>query len=169
MKPARYALDISDIRFQKGASKEVSENPQIGSVTLRGQDVDLGTVSITGRAENVGEGILLQANAVGTITLTCSRCLDKFKHPLTLNLNEYFAFEDSEAEHLIEDNHIDLGLVIIESLALNLDIKILCKEDCAGICPSCGLNLNKGPCECKEQVINVRWQKLQELKKRMKS
>lgn len=157
-------LDISDIKYQKNASKEVEESLNIGLISLRGQEIDLGILSVKGKASNVEEGILLSGEAKGTIILTCSRCLDKFKHPLKFRINEFFAFKDTEAEYRVEDNLIDLSSIIIESLALNLDIKILCKEDCAGLCPSCGINLNKEPCECKQQPVDIRWHKLQELK-----
>lgn len=162
-----YKFDISDITTEKGASKDIWDNFKIGKVTLRGQEADVGVVNFKGTVENVEEGVVLKARAKGTLILTCSRCLDKFKYPLDIEVNEFYAFEDTEAEHLVENNAIDLSSVIIEALALNLDIKILCKEDCAGLCPSCGASLNRESCDCKDQGIDIRWHKLQDLKKRL--
>jgi len=160
-----FKLDISDIRHQKDAQKSLDYEVQLGEVNVIGQDIDLGAVNIKGDALNIGEGILLKITAEGQMVLNCSRCLDKFKHPLKIRLEEFYSFGKTEAEHFVEGDSIDISSLVLETLALNLDIKFLCDKDCAGLCPRCGENLNKGPCECKDEPIDMRLRKLQEWKK----
>jgi len=160
-----FKLDIRDIGHQKDAQKSIDYQVQLGKVNLRGQEIELGTVKIRGEAVNIGEGIFLRITAEGQMVLTCSRCLDKFKHPLKMSLEEFYSFGKTEAERLVEGDDIDISGLVCETLALNLDIKTLCNKDCAGLCLRCGENLNKGPCECKEEPIDIRWHKLQEWKK----
>lgn len=164
----KYTIDISTIKKELGSEKPIDEVIDLGEIELRNQNIKTGQLRVEGKTVNVSEGILLQAKASGEIILTCSRCLDKFKHPLALDIEELFTFHDTDQEHFVEkDDTIEIAGVIIEALALDLDMKTLCKQDCKGLCPSCGIDLNKRSCQCTDQKINIRWNKLEELKKRL--
>ena len=82
-------------------------------------------------------------------------------------------FPDSKETHLessdldtdvIDGNELDLAEVAREQIVLNLPEQVLCSEDCKGICPTCGTDLNEGECRCREDDIDPRWQALKELK-----
>jgi uncharacterized protein len=109
-------------------------------------------------------GILVRGTLCTEIQTTCSRCLGLFKCPLTLNIEEeYFPVIDvvsgtslSEPEDpgsfTIDESHIlDLTEAIRQYALLLRPMKPLCREDCAGLCPVCGHNLNEGPCGCASQ------------------
>lgn len=105
-------------------------------------------------------------NASGIVTLEydvdfsydgfCDRCAERleksfhysFSHTLVLSLNN----EESDDLMLVEDLHFEVDPLAIEDIFLSLPTKILCSDDCAGICPQCGKNLNKGTCDCKKQI-----------------
>ncbi len=110
------------------------------------------------------------------VEVTCGRCLSLFCYSLTLNIEEeYFPITDvvSGASLLlpeepscftIDEHHvIDLTEAIRQYALLAIPMKSLCHEDCAGLCSSCGHNLNQGPCDCSPQETDPRWSVLSKL------
>ena len=106
-------------------------------------------------------GILVRSTLHTEIDATCSRCLSPFRCPLTLNIEEeYFpvidvvsgtslALPEEPGAFTIDENHIlDLTEAVRQYALLAKPMKPLCCENCAGLCPSCGQNLNQGPCSC---------------------
>ena len=102
---------------------------------------------------------------VGTLRteleLPCSRCLEPFRFPVDLDFDQRYlpqaeASTEEETEVAEEDlgtsfyrdEQIDLSELIREQVYLVLPMKPLCREDCRGLCPHCGTNLNAGTCEC---------------------
>ncbi|HDZ86257.1 MAG TPA: DUF177 domain-containing protein [Actinobacteria bacterium] len=162
-------VDISDIRGEASAHKSFEVKSDLGSLDIRGQTINLGEVSSSGEVTNADEGIMAQATANGHFDLQCSRCLANFGYDLNIDISEFFSFEDGEAEYVVEDDNIDLAGPVIEAIALNLDIKTLCKNSCKGLCDKCGTNLNLGKCECKTEKIDIRLKKLQDLKSSLES
>ena len=128
------------------------------------------------RLTRTDRGILVQGAVDTKIELTCSRCLGLFGYPLTLHIEEeYFPTTDvfsgtplsvpSESGGFTIDGHhiIDLAEAVRQYSVLGTPMKPLCTEDCAGLCPTCGHNLNEGLCNCPPQEIDPRWSKLTKL------
>lgn len=115
---------------------------------------------------------LLDLNTCYEYEVECSRCLKDLLNKVSTNLN-YVLFtekpkefeEDSVTEYIIlEDNELDIEDVVFSQIITSIPIKVLCKEDCKGLCPQCGKDLNEGPCNCeREDLIDPRFQKLQGL------
>ena len=78
-----------------------------------------------------------------SITMECHRCLRRFEHPVT---STDYIWE--QPVKLSGDEIIDLTEGIREDIMLHLPLKNLCSEECKGLCPQCGKDLNKGPCGC---------------------
>jgi uncharacterized protein len=111
------------------------------------------------------------------VELTCSRCLSKFRYPLKIKFEEEFLptidilsgtplppSEESGAFTIDEQHILDLTEAVRQYSLLAIPMKTLCKKDCAGLCPTCGKNLNEGKCNCPKDNIDPRWSKLAELK-----
>ncbi|RMF61929.1 MAG: DUF177 domain-containing protein [Calditrichaeota bacterium] len=104
---------------------------------------------------------------------TCDRCLNEFDHTVHTVFQLLFhvgkdTWKTSEEEviHLpVETVDVDLTPWIVESLILDVPMKMLCKEECLGICPQCGVNRNEEPCQCDTTRIDPRWEKLRDLLK----
>lgn len=113
-----------------------------------------------------------------TLGLPCSRCLE----PFTIDVDAPFDLRyQPHAEHqgpsereveagdmdtaFYENDEIDLGQLMGEQFYLSLPMKPLCKDDCKGLCPNCGTNLNKATCDCKIQWEDPRLAALRALKK----
>ena len=154
----------------------------IGSV--RDYDVN-DAVDITGadgRAEGkatltrTDRGILVYGMVRMEIELTCSRCLSLCSYPLTLRIaEEYFptidimtsapmTVPDDSGCFTIDEHHVlDLTEAIRQYTVLATPMKPLCRDNCAGLCPSCGHNLNQGECSCPSPDADPRWAALQKL------
>ena len=99
----------------------------------------------------------------------CFRCLQDAELPLQLRLREYQATKpDSEEERTeyLEDDRLDLSAWAHDAIALALPDKILCRPDCAGLCPVCGKDFNAEPHEHVEERTDPRWAKLRELQQK---
>jgi uncharacterized protein len=122
------------------------------------------------RLLRTNRSILVKGALETEVELTCSRCLGPFKCPLKMNLEEeYYPTIDVPDEpgcFTIDQNHIlDLTEAVRQYALLAVPMKPLCREDCAGLCPFCGHNLNTGPCGCPSRRTDPRWAELSKLKK----
>jgi uncharacterized protein len=121
--------------------------------------------------------ILVKCRLDTEVELTCSRCLGAFRRPLRLKFEEEYlptvdvatgapleADDDATGNFFIDKHHVlDLQEAIRQYALLNRPMKPLCREDCHGLCPRCGRNLNDGPCGCPEPEADPRWAKLKQL------
>ena len=97
----------------------------------------------------------------------CFRCLGDAELPLSLRLREYQATKpegDEDRTEYLENDRVDLSAWARDAIALALPEQILCRDDCAGLCPVCGRDLNAEPHEHMEERLDPRWAKLSELR-----
>ena len=107
---------------------------------------------------NAGEGILATGVMRARVDGTCDRCLDPASFDVSAEVGQYYLFEepdeeaddDDELEYglVSSENDIDLGEAIHAALIMETPFVVLCREDCRGLCPTCGANLNEGDCGC---------------------
>ncbi len=116
------------------------------------------------RLSRVKEGILVQAQFETALDDECCRCLSHIQHTTTLDLEELYSYHSkAETEFSInQDGILDLSPLLREEVLIATNDRALCKEDCQGLCPSCGINLNNSTCNCSMDNIDPR---LEELKK----
>ena len=126
-------------------------------------DVDFGglypaqdPVVVTGDVRNIPGMLLLSFTAGTTLKSVCDRCLKAFDDPRSVHceyaLAEAVENEDNDDIIVLEDGCVDVGDLARTAFILEMDTKTLCSEDCKGICPGCGVDLNQGSCTCKKQV-----------------
>jgi len=122
-------------------------------------------------------GVLVQGRLKSEIRLTCSRCLAQSLLPINFDIaEEYFPTKDIQSgaampvpegpgSFTIDEHHvIDLTEAIRQYAEMKIPMKPLCRDSCAGICPSCGRNLNDSTCDCRQQENDPRWAVLLEAK-----
>jgi len=143
------------------------------TVNISGSDsLVQGNVSLV----RTNRGILVKATLNTGVEVNCSRCLNLFRAPLTLEIEEeYFpviniesgislSLPDEPGCFTIDEQHIlDLTEAVRQYALLAIPMKLLCRENCAGLCPTCGHDLNQGPCNCSSQEIDYRWSRLSKL------
>lgn len=99
----------------------------------------------------------------------CFRCLADAELPLSLRLREYHAAKpegDEDRSEYLDDDRVDLSAWARDAVALALPDQILCRTDCAGLCPVCGRDLNAEPHEHAEESADPRWAALESLRER---
>jgi len=142
------------------------------------QDVDLKVsidnsepledVHVSLRVNRYGKRVMLDGSAGMSVSLVCSRCLKRFRHPMSVEFHEEYVPRPDvvDEEHELTDDELSLNYYINdvinldefirEQVIVSIPIKPLCRVDCMGICPVCGKDLNEGPCGCKNEEIDPR-------------
>lgn len=105
---------------------------------------------------NAGEGILASGILRAHVKGTCDRCLEDAEFDVSAEVDEYYLFEepehvegeddDVEFSLVSEDHTIDLSDAFLSALVMETPFVVLCREDCKGLCPVCGANLNEEDC-----------------------
>jgi len=119
------------------------------------------------------DSIKIAGPVKSTVTMTCSRCLEEFMCSIDTYLDielapKEFASQAGEMElrpddldiYYFEGDEIDLDPFIYDEVLLNIPVRPLCKEDCSGLCQSCGKNTNVESCSCHQPVNKVLGEKL---------
>jgi uncharacterized protein len=148
-------VDIRDL--QRGPVRTDGEL-QPDDPAFEGLDLDLsGPVSVTGQLQATGAGeYLWRGHVHGTLQGQCRRCLENVRTDVDIEVDAAVFSSDPEAADdpdfyplLERASHIDIRDVVREEMALAAPTRLLlCREDCAGLCLSCGADLNAGPCGC---------------------
>lgn len=143
---------------------------------LEGADISLREpVVVSGRLQAIGEGrFYWQGKATTVIQGECRRCLTPVSVPLNLEIGALFtqdaeALDDPDSYAVAPDAmEVDVTPAVREELLLAAPRYVECREDCKGLCPQCGKDLNAGPCGC-APVTAARWQPLKALKDKLGS
>ena len=137
--PFSTSIDLRDLQF--GTCYPVTEN-----------------VVADGIVRNTA-GVLMMTGSIRTcIHGVCDRCAGNFDREIEIPVNVVLvtelADEDNEDEWVfpLEGDSADLEEIVRTIFVLNMDSKLLCKDDCKGICCRCGTNLNDGPCNCQKEL-----------------
>jgi uncharacterized protein len=109
---------------------------------------------------NTGEGVLLTGTARAKGLSECARCLEDALFEVEGEVQGYFILNpDKQDKELSDDEYtavgpdgiVDLAPPILAAIVYELPQVLLCRENCAGLCPSCGANRNEEPCDCAKQ------------------
>ncbi len=153
-----------------GSSRSYQINESVGK-----EDIDSVNGNITLARTN--HGILVKGAMIANVTGICCRCLSPINCTMDFGLEEEFLPSvgipsdltlpgEADDSTIIDDNHVlDLSEVMRHYTLLAMPAKLLCRPDCAGLCPSCGHNLNQGLCHCSASAHDQRWPKLVRLGK----
>ena len=133
------SVDLSDLRY--GVSYPVSE-----------------PVLAQGIVRNTAGVLMMTGNLTTCIHGICDRCAGEFDRPINFPIQVVLVTELSNEENEdewvfpLEGDSADLDDLVRTVFVLNLDSKLLCREDCRGLCHRCGKNLNDGPCNCRKEL-----------------
>ena len=113
-------------------------------------------VAVSGEVRNTAGILELTLNARSTLDAVCDRCGKAFVQEkdvlFACMLAEELQNEENDEIVLLEDGMVDVGDLARTAFILDMDTKTLCSEDCKGLCPRCGADLNLGPCSCKKET-----------------
>ncbi|MGM9618579.1 MAG: YceD family protein [Oscillospiraceae bacterium] len=123
-------------------------------------------VLVEGSVRNTAGVLSLTMRMATTLRSVCDRCGKVFDNPVEVSYETLLADELENGENdeilLLENDEVDLDELARSEFILGMDTKTLCSEDCKGLCPRCGADLNLGPCGCKKE-LDPRWAALSQL------
>jgi uncharacterized protein len=130
------------------------------------QALVLGDVGVG--VERLAGGFLVDVAFRARIYGPCARCLEEATMEVETEQQEFVptardGWEESALSAFVEDLEVDVDGIVREALVLSLPSQVLCSETCAGLCPQCGQDLNRGSCECDTKETDERWNKLKDL------
>jgi len=133
-----------------------------------------GPVRVTGRLQPAGEGrFYWHAKVAARVSETCRRCLEPVQVPVETDIAALFtqdpdALDDPDSYPVPPDaTNVDVTPAVREELILAVPQYVVCRDDCRGLCPSCGHDLNAGPCGC-APATDLRWKALAALKGKLR-
>ena len=116
-------------------------------------------------------GTVFELRFAGRMHGPCYRCLDDAVLEIPIAAREYQATNPEGSDELqtpyVQDDNLDLAAWSRDAVALALPEKILCRPDCAGLCPVCGKNLNNEPHTHEDEARDSRWAPLESLRERL--
>ena len=151
-------LGLTSIMDRPGASLPFSHDVDLRDLRYGNCNPVDQPVTISGNVRNTA-GVLVMTGTLSTVIHgICDRCADAFNEevllPLEVVLVTELENEENEDEWVfpLEGDSADLDDIARTVFVLNMDSKLLCKDDCKGICCRCGTNLNNGPCNCQKEL-----------------
>jgi uncharacterized protein len=166
-------LSLRQIRLRSGEEYRDTKGIELGSFELGGQRYlpVPGTVPADLKITRASTGTVFELSFDVRIHGPCYRCLADAVLDVPISVREYQATSPGESEELrtpyLADDRLDLSAWARDSVALALPDKILCKPECAGLCPVCGRDLNVEPHVHEESEGDPRWAALAELRDRL--
>ncbi len=171
------ALDLGALEISPGEARPVEVAVPVQPVGIAGNDYRLsvagGHVSV--EITHTHSGWHLRARGAGTLDGPCWRCLTDASVPLTADLTEFGAFDRRGADGFDDDldsEYLDGDILDAAGMARDAPLDappatILCRADCRGLCPMCGIDLNTGSCTCTPVTGDPRWEALRGLADRI--
>ena len=113
-------------------------------------------VKVSGKVSNHAGIVEIDADASFVLDICCDRCAKPLKYPYSVKVQHTLVTslndENNDELLLVNELRFNLDELVTDDIFLDLPYKFLCKEDCKGLCPTCGHDLNEGPCNCKKAI-----------------
>ena len=115
-------------------------------------------VEVKGKAYSKADVTYLDLDITFTFNGICDRCADEFQRDYSFNVSKvvvsHLENEEDDDDYVVadENNKLDVDEFVYQEIQLFLPQKMLCNDDCKGLCPKCGKNLNREKCDCKADV-----------------
>ena len=170
-------IDISKV--VKSINKEVSQEV---SIELDFFESRLGKFPILQKspvvltiANQENKTLFIRGTVDITLSIPCGRCLEEVPTQICFDINKELSMNEGilvdeemeETDYLI-GFELDVDKLVYAEILVNWPMKVLCKEDCEGICNVCGMNLNKGSCDCQRTELDPRMAAIQDIFSRFK-
>lgn len=171
-------INLSELFTYEG--KEVIYTPDIEMSLFHTPDGDYEITEkepVQLKVRNVGERTLLVEGHVSlALSIPCGRCLDpvitrldlNIERSLNMNISDEERIEELDEQPYLSGYNLDVDQLVCNELLLSLPMKVLCSENCKGICNRCGANLNHETCNCETGSLDLRMSVVQDIFKKFK-
>lgn len=162
-------IDLYELLQEDDGHKVIHLTPEISEFKTKDGSYPIKESELTLTFHNEGKKhISCKCQGDVVLEIPCDRCLepvdykiniDYFKD-LDMNKSAEEKIAELDEESYLEGTVFDTEVLIYNEILVNLPMKVLCREDCKGICNRCGANLNKGSCECDVAELDPRMSKI---------
>lgn len=171
-------INVTKIKSTAETKEAVNLQEQIAAAEFGYEELEfVSPVAFAGEMEHTAPYFRLNGNVSARVKLMCSRCLTEFELSLSVPVAEVYTNKQEALPDVDEDSEdfgfdeigffdgdeVDITSALLKALFLELPMRPLCREDCRGMCPVCGADLNKGECDCSADNIDFRLEKLKTL------
>ena len=169
MKEERELIDLDGMGLSVGEGRRLEPKVRLGRLEFGGESYRAVPEELPARLEVSrinGGGWALRLSFEATLEGRCMRCLETARPALAIDAREVDQpDEEGGADSpYVEEGELDIGAWARDAVALAVPAQVLCREDCAGLCPKCGANLNEDPSHEHPADRDPRWSKLDELR-----
>jgi uncharacterized protein len=167
-------IELERLEGRKGDFAHVYQPDELNPIDERVTLIE--PAAVTGKVNLAGNEVFVNGQIDTRVQVECDRCLQTVELPVNAVYQlEYISGSDyesiqaaelTEAEMLVsvfDGGAIDVDEIVKEQLLLTVPTRLLCREDCKGICPECGIDRNTGECSCVTEEIDPRWAALKNL------
>lgn len=152
-------FDLKNVILTPGASLPFSFSMDLSDLDWNGEKPVTRPVKAEGTVRNMAGALVLNCRLSTVLDLVCDRCTKPFSQEKFVSYETLLATEleqeDSDDIVLLENGELDAGELLRDVFILNMDSKHLCSEDCKGLCPGCGVDMNVAKCRC-QRVVDPR-------------
>ena len=152
-------ISVKDLlRAELGTTETFEMVEDISQIDLP-EEIEGHMLSVKGKVMRLEDSIGISGKGNAALTLICDRCLDNFDTNVSFNFEREYILDRKEKteEDLYVDKYlnIDLGPELRDEIILAVPTQNICKKECAGICPGCGIGLNHDTCKCNNKETKI--------------
>lgn len=156
-------IDVSGILKEYGGKIDIDCDLEMSDTGFLGEDYHFTKpVKVIGSVSNNGKSLMLKARVEAEVSAHCARCTKPLTVCESFELDEVLIQDNGEEINdldvvAFEGHTFELDELVMNGFFMNVSGKYLCKEDCKGLCPECGADLNEGECGCAQTSVDPRW------------
>jgi len=168
-------IQLENLEGSKGDFAHVYQPEELNPVDERVSLIAPGVVN--GKVQRSGNQVFVNGHVETRAQVECDRCLKPVEIPVDADFTlEYVSGSDYESSEVVELTEAEMSVSVFDGKAIDVDeiakeqillavpTRMLCREDCKGICPECGTDRNAGECKCVTNDIDPRWAALKDLR-----
>ena len=150
-------INLSDLK-EIGSRKQVSLELEFHDLEFVNREIEIEEpIKLELEIFNTSDSFVVEGKLKAELILSCSRCLQKYNSPVELDISE-----DVLKSEMEDEEELYLDEIVVDNIILSLPMKPLCSDNCKGICPECGQDLNEGECDCEVEALDPRLAKLKD-------
>jgi uncharacterized protein len=156
-------VNVAQLRRTEGGSEEYQFSENFPPLQLGNEEyIYQKPLKVVINVINTGKSLLARGWVQSLLGVNCSRCLKEISFPLDFEFEdewlplELISQDDEESVFIFEKDEFSIDERILEHILLNLPMRFMCSEECKGLCPHCGADLNTNPCVCSNEIIDPR-------------
>jgi uncharacterized protein len=167
-------IELVNLEQGKGDFAHVYQPDELGSFDERVRVVE--PVKVTGKVRVAGAEVFVNGHIETRAQVECDRCLQQVETPVSADFElQYIPGDEYASSQVAELTENDLSVAVFDGQAIDVDeivkeqillavpTRMLCRPDCQGICPDCGIDKNTGECACATDEVDPRWAALKNL------